>query len=66
MESIPGLSLAGIDYMTKDISSEQTNNNYKIIEVNACPSLDWNQHPLQGPTRNIALEFLKIMYPILS
>lgn len=66
MNSIPGLALGGIDYMTKNIYAEQTNDNYRIIEVNASPSLDWNQHPLQGPTRNIALEFLKIMFPDLG
>jgi D-alanine-D-alanine ligase-like ATP-grasp enzyme len=66
MKSIPGLSLGGIDYMTKNITIEQTNENYRIIEVNASPSLDWNQYPLQGPIRNIALDFLKIMFPNLK
>jgi D-alanine-D-alanine ligase-like ATP-grasp enzyme len=66
MDSIPGLSLGGIDYLTKDIYAKQTDANYRIIEVNSSPSLDWNQYPLQGPTRNIALEFLKIMFPNLD
>lgn len=66
MKSIPGLSLAGIDYMTKDIESEQTAENYKIIEVNASPSLDWNEFPIEGPQRKIAYEFLKIIFPDLE
>lgn len=66
MESIPGLSLAGIDYMTTDITANQTKDNYRIIEVNASPSLDWNQYPLAGPKRDIAFEFLRIMFPNLT
>lgn len=62
MESIPGLALAGIDYMSKDIYSEQNKDNYVIIEINSSPSLDWNEFPLEGPERPIAFEFLKIMF----
>ncbi len=66
MKSIPGLSLAGIDYMTTDIESEQTPANYIAIEINTSPCLDWNQYPLEGPQRPIAYEFLKIMFPELE
>lgn len=65
MTSIPGLGLTGIDYMSQDIYSEQTPDNYKIIEINASPSLDWNEFPIEGPRRKIAKEFLKIMFPDL-
>lgn len=66
MASIPGLSLVGIDYMSKDIYSEQTSDKYKIIEINSSPSLDWNEFPIEGPHRKIAYEFLKIMFPQLD
>lgn len=66
MASIPGLSLAGIDYMCKDIYKEQTSDSYKIIEINSSPSLDWNEFPIVGPHRRIAYEFLKIMFPELD
>lgn len=66
MDSIPGLGLTGIDYMSRDIYSEQTSDNYKIIEINASPSLDWNEFPIEGPRRKIAKEFLKIMFPQLK
>jgi len=66
MKSIPGLALTGIDYMSKNIYSEQTPDNYKIIEINASPSLDWNEFPIEGPRRKIAKEFLKIMFPELK
>ncbi|MGD9129234.1 MAG: hypothetical protein PVJ09_01990 [Candidatus Woesebacteria bacterium] len=63
MKNIPGLALTGIDYMSKDIFSQQTVDNYRIIEINASPSLDWNKFPIKGPKRRVAYEFLKIMFP---
>ncbi len=66
MKTMPGLALTGIDYITKDIHAKQTADNYRIIEINASPSLDWNEYPLEGPRRRIAFEFLKIMFPELS
>lgn len=66
MKSMPGLALTGIDYITKDIEAPQTADNYRIIEINASPSLDWNEFPLEGPRRRIAYEFLKIMFPKLN
>ncbi len=65
MQSIPGLSLAGIDYMSKDITKQQNQANYRIIEVNASPSLDWNEFPIEGKRRKIVAEFLRIMFPEL-
>jgi len=66
MASIPGLALTGIDFMSKDIYSQQTAAKYKIIEINASPSLDWNEFPIEGPHRKIAYEFLRIMFPELE
>ena len=66
MKSIPGLSLAGIDYMSKDIFSEQNLDVYRVIEVNNSPSLDWNEFPLVGKRRNVSFEILKIMFPELK
>jgi len=65
MNCVPGLALTGIDYMTKDIQSQQTTDQYVVVEINSSPSLDWNEFPLQGPHRHIAFEFLKIMFPNL-
>lgn len=66
MQSIPGLALTGIDYMTTDICKEQTADNYRIIELNSSPSLHWNEFPIVGPRRRVAYEFLKIMFPTLG
>ena len=62
INSVQGLSLAGIDFLTKDAYRRQTKKDYRIIELNASPSLDWNQYPLVGKERPIAEEFLKIMF----
>lgn len=66
VKSIPGLALTGIDFMTKDIFAQQTAESYRIIEINASPSLDWNQYPLQGEERNITYDFLKTMFQNLE
>jgi len=66
MESIPGLAFTGIDYMTKNIYEKQTKDNYIIVEINASPSLDWNEYPIEGPKRKVAYEFLKVMFPHLT
>ncbi len=66
MQSVPGLALTGIDYMTKNIFEEQTADNYKIIEINSSPCLEWNEFPIVGPHRRIAFEFLKLMFPELE
>lgn len=65
MVSFPGLSLAGIDFMTTDINARQTSESYTIIEINSSPSLDWNEFPIVGPRRRVTYEFLKIMFPQL-
>jgi len=66
MKSIPGLVLAGFDFMTQDIEAEQTADSYRIIELNSSPFIDWNQFPLKGDERAVALEFIKLMFPDLS
>ena len=66
IQSIPDLAIAGIDFMTKDIYKKQGIDDYRVIEVNASPSLDWNQYPLVGSKREIAFEFLKIIFPNLE
>lgn len=66
IKAIPGLSLAGIDFMCTDIYSELSKESYRVIEVNASPALDWQQFPYVGEERNLAFEFLKVMYPQLN
>lgn len=66
IEAIPGLAWAGIDFMCLDHRNQQTKNSYRIIEVNASPSLDWQQYPAVGTGKNVVREFLRVVLPALE
>jgi len=61
-DAVPGLSWCGIDYMTKDISVEQTPTQYSIIELGEMPEFAMHDIPMNGTPRYVAKEFLKLMY----
>ncbi|MEX0895856.1 MAG: hypothetical protein WDZ94_02860 [Patescibacteria group bacterium] len=66
MEAIPGLSLAGIDFITADITKQQTDHSYVIIELNTSPGFDIHDAPYQGKNRHAAREFLYLLFPKLK
>jgi D-alanine-D-alanine ligase-like ATP-grasp enzyme len=66
INTIPGLSFAGIDFMTKDITKEQDDNSYVIIEINDSPGFDIHDYPYQGKNRHAAREFLFLIFPELK
>jgi hypothetical protein len=66
VRAIPGLSFAGIDFMTTDITQPQTEDSYVIIEVNTSPGFDIHDSPYVGKNRHSALEFLYLMLPELK
>jgi len=66
INAIPGLSFAGLDFMSKDITKEQTKGNYVIIEVNDSPGFDIHDFPYQGKKRYAAREFLFLIFPELK
>ena len=66
IRSIPGLSWAGIDLKCHNIQKELNSDSYRIIEVNSSPMLDWQQYPYVGDERNVAREFLKVMFEDLD
>lgn len=66
INTIPGLSFAGIDFLTKDITKKQTKNSYIIIEINDTPGFDIHDYPYQGKNRHAAREFLFLLYPELK
>lgn len=47
------LGVAGVDIMTKDITSSETNDSY-VIEVNLTPGIRMHQFPSQGKPINVA------------
>lgn len=65
MRAIPDLAIAGIDFMTHDISVEQHNDAYVIIEVNSSPMLSMHDFPYQGQSRGAARAFLSLLFPEL-
>ena len=66
VRAIPGLSFAGLDFMTRDISAEQSVDTYVIIEVNDSPGFSINEYPFEGAGRNVSQAFLYLMFPELK
>ena len=65
IRAIPGLSFVGMDFMSKDITKQQTTDSYVIIEINESPGFDIHDYPYQGKNRHAAREFLYLMFPEL-
>lgn len=62
-KSFPGLPYAGIDYMSKDITKEQKDRDYRIIEVNTNPGANMHMLPGYGEPRNISEAIVDLIYP---
>jgi cyanophycin synthetase len=65
MQALPGLNIAGIDLMTKDITAPQTPDSYIIIEVNSSPGIIIHEMPYSGEPRPAAKEFIYLLFPQL-
>lgn len=65
IQAIPGLTWAGIDFMTKDIYSPQSKESYIIIEINSAPGFIIHDIPMQGSPRGVAKELISMMFPEL-
>jgi len=66
INAVPGLSFAGIDFLSKDITKKQKKGTYIIIEINDSPGFDIHDYPYEGKNRHTAREFLFLMYPELQ
>jgi len=62
INSIPGLLYGGVDFMTTDITKEQTKDSYSIIEINASAGISSCHAPAVGPSVNAAAEILNIVF----
>ena len=58
-----GLDIAGIDFLTTDISRSYREVGGAIVEINARPGLDIHLWPMIGKSRNVAGELLKRSFP---
>jgi cyanophycin synthetase len=61
--SAVGLNVAGVDFVTTDISKSYRKVGGAIIEINARPGLDIHIWPKIGKSRNVTADILKIVYP---
>jgi cyanophycin synthetase len=58
-----GLNVAGVDFITNDISSPVNEKGGVIIEVNAAPDFRMHLNPTIGIPRNVAVNLLDILFP---
>jgi cyanophycin synthetase len=58
-----GLNIAGVDFITRDISKSYREVGGAIIEINARPGLDIHIWPKIGATRDITSDILRLVFP---
>lgn len=63
LNTFSGLSYVGIDYMSKDIASNQTTDMYNIVEVNTVPGIHMHMKPSEGKARNVAKYMVDMIFP---
>jgi len=66
INAIPGLEFAGLDFMCKDITKQQTKDSYIVVEINNSPGIFMHDLPFKGKNRHASREFLKLIFPELS
>lgn len=52
-KAIPGLDVAGLDFLIKDPSTKPAEDNYVIIEINRQPALAGHLYPFYGKPRKV-------------
>lgn len=63
VQAIPGLPFAGLDFMTKDYTIQQTPKTYTVIEINSNPMVGMHHKPFLGRARNVTREILLEFFP---
>ena len=63
LDIFSGLSYVGIDYMSKDITANQTADMYNIVEVNTVPGIHMHMRPSEGKPRNVAKYMVDMIFP---
>jgi cyanophycin synthetase len=62
LSCFPGLPVAGLDLLCKDITTSINEDNYTIIEVNSNPGLTMHTYPTEGKSRNVAKLLVEVMF----
>ena len=63
LESFPGLPYVGMDFMTNSIDKKQTDDSYRIIEINTVPGIHMHFRPAIGQSQNITKYIVDMIYP---
>lgn len=63
LNTFSGLAYVGIDYMSKDITANQTEDMYNIVEVNTVPGIHMHMKPSEGQPRNVAKYMVDMIFP---
>lgn len=62
VRAIPGLAFAGVDFMSTDITTAQTPDTYRILEINKSPGFNSNEKPYQGTGRPVSTALLELLF----
>jgi cyanophycin synthetase len=60
---VTGLDVAGIDFLTPDISQPVRETGGAIVEVNAAPGFRMHTHPTEGEPQYVAKPVLDVLFP---
>ncbi|MGI8476988.1 MAG: cyanophycin synthetase [Thermomicrobiales bacterium] len=63
---VVGLDIAGIDFITGDISQSVRQNGGAIVEVNAGPGFRMHTHPTDGHPRHVGRAVVNMLFPPAS
>jgi cyanophycin synthetase len=63
LEVFHGLPYAGIDFMTSNVENQQTDDSYRIIEVNSVPGIHMHMRPGRGKPINVAGYIVDMIFP---
>ncbi len=61
--AVLGIDIAGIDFVTEDISVPIHDNGGVIVEVNTAPGIRMHLFPSEGTPRNVAKDIIDFIYP---
>jgi cyanophycin synthetase len=60
---VVGLDVAGIDFLTPDISQPVRESGGAIVEVNAAPGFRMHSHPTEGEAQYVAKPVIDLLFP---
>ncbi len=58
-----GIDIAGIDFVTEDISKSILDTGGVIVEVNTAPGIRMHLYPSEGKPRNVARDIVNFLFP---